>query len=756
MVLRRLAVEHFQCFTRRTLLGPLDERINILHGPNGSGKSTLLRALVKTLFESHRATGKQVESLRPRGRQLAPRAWVEFSHAGQVYRATKQFLDQPWARLERWEASAWTPLADADAAVEQVRKMLRAGERDWGIAGALWTPQGSVALPELSGDALADIRRSLGAQLSGPAGQRIEAMAEALYAQFFTSTGRVRTGRFEPEFIRLGTAVEAAREEVAEARTALVSIERSTRQIEQFRSEWSAAEKRMTGARSKLATAEKSSQAYTANEQRLRELEIERRAADAEYHRQNDLVERLRSLADRTGRLRARLVDLAVEVRQASERIEAHRQAKERATEELFQVSSAEPEVRRAETQAADAERYRQVIDDDKNRLRMEWSPEAPQTIRVKEGEPAGEHRIGAGQPFRVAGAPRIELEVEGVGKLRATGLGESVTAILEAHADWATSPPDAADLRKEATRLREEFELKIRRAQDRISAAGHELSRAESDWRWLAREQQQRQEDLAGAEAERDRLSAGSTPEERQKSLDNAALVAHGVESALKQLREEIGPVPGAGGVRGLQREAERAEQEAGRLRDRWIEEQALLRSASTAAPHERLSEAEERLAEFERAFGEEKLHAEAAKLLWETIEACRDRTLAGLSKPVEAAATTILERVADSAQPVRLTEEFEATGVGDFAVEELSGGETEQVHLAVRLALADLLAAGGRQLVVLDDVLTATDSARMERIVELLRERSARLQFLVLTCHPERYRALTEAKFFDVEKLP
>lgn len=91
----------------------------------------------------------------------------------------------------------------------------------------------------------------------------------------------------------------------------------------------------------------------------------------------------------------------------------------------------------------------------------------------------------------------------------------------------------------------------------------------------------------------------------------------------------------------------------------------------------------------------------------------------------------------------------------VGPGLVKQMSGGEREQIYLAARLALADVLARGERQLVVLDDVLTATDAGRLARVMGVLEEAAQRLQVLVLTCHPERYRGLTGANFVDLEAV-
>lgn len=68
---------------------------------------------------------------------------------------------------------------------------------------------------------------------------------------------------------------------------------------------------------------------------------------------------------------------------------------------------------------------------------------------------------------------------------------------------------------------------------------------------------------------------------------------------------------------------------------------------------------------------------------------------------------------------------------------------------------ALAEVAFPEGRQLVVLDDVFTYTDTSRLARIATLLDEAAERFQIVLLTCHPERYRGLPNAEFFDLEQL-
>jgi len=130
-----------------------------------------------------------------------------------------------------------------------------------------------------------------------------------------------------------------------------------------------------------------------------------------------------------------------------------------------------------------------------------------------------------------------------------------------------------------------------------------------------------------------------------------------------------------------------------------------------------------------------------------------------------VEKAANQLLARIC--AKPfgeIRLNSSFGAVDVlpgalvtsgAGVAVERLSGGEREQLHLCTRLALAGELARDERQLLVLDDVLTFTDNDRLARICDLLSRAAEKLQILILTCHPERFIGIESASAFDLEAM-
>ena len=73
------------------------------------------------------------------------------------------------------------------------------------------------------------------------------------------------------------------------------------------------------------------------------------------------------------------------------------------------------------------------------------------------------------------------------------------------------------------------------------------------------------------------------------------------------------------------------------------------------------------------------------------------------------------------------------------------LSAGAADQLYLAVRLAICDLVLPEGKQApIVLDDALASFDDARCAAALRWLKEEGKRRQILLFTCHSR------EAAFF------
>jgi len=212
------------------------------------------------------------------------------------------------------------------------------------------------------------------------------------------------------------------------------------------------------------------------------------------------------------------------------------------------------------------------------------------------------------------------------------------------------------------------------------------------------------------------------------------------------------------------LSEETQTSEKAHRAAEDQLLQHRGALKDLLARAPYERKVEAAEHVATIERDLEQDRLRATAVRLLFDTIQQCEEEAVSGVAEPVARRATKLLGRIAGkSTGAVTLSDALEPEAVAppeageevDLAV--LSGGEREQVHVATRLALAELLTrdAGARHLVVLDDVLTATDDQRLQRVMKMLEEMRPHAQILILTCHLERYKPLTDAHLIDIEAL-
>ena len=151
------------------------------------------------------------------------------------------------------------------------------------------------------------------------------------------------------------------------------------------------------------------------------------------------------------------------------------------------------------------------------------------------------------------------------------------------------------------------------------------------------------------------------------------------------------------------------------------------------------------------ERRHAELGLRAAALALLCRKLEAKRQATLARLQAPLQAHMQHYLQLLFPDAQlavneqlaPGQLTRR-NASGAlegGDF--EALSFGAREQLGLISRFAYADLLREAGRPtLLILDDALVHSDSARLAQMKRVIFDAAQRHQVLLFTCHPEDWR--------------
>ena len=339
------------------------------------------------------------------------------------------------------------------------------------------------------------------------------------------------------------------------------------------------------------------------------------------------------------------------------------------------------------------------------------------------------------------------------------------ISGIVADYPNWHDAPPDAEALRVEADANQRVFLAALdaaEAARDAAQAALNGASQQQGLVQVRIETADKSERSLTARLAEL--IDDGKSEGEREKELTGILLAWEAARASLEEIKArlaEFGDDPSAT-VTTLEKQLQAADDAATEALEQEKTEEGRLMHAAAQGPYSGLCRAEEEVARLKREIASEELRLAAIRLLRTTVEDSRNAALAAVAAPVELAATRTLQRIAGNRLGrVQLGEAFEPTQVLPevtdlpVSIENTSGGEREQIYLATRLALADVLTKGEHQLVVLDDVLVATDVGRLARVMRILEEAGQRLQVLILTCHPERYLGLDGAHFIDLDQI-
>ncbi len=175
-----------------------------------------------------------------------------------------------------------------------------------------------------------------------------------------------------------------------------------------------------------------------------------------------------------------------------------------------------------------------------------------------------------------------------------------------------------------------------------------------------------------------------------------------------------------------------------------------AILQTLGGQGLYSRETELEERKAEAILRRDTARSQAWCARVAHDLIEHRKQAATKAVLTPLENRLTTAFaELTGDPARKVFLDERLQVAGIGrtreeTHTFDQLSQGAKEQLLLCLRLAVAQELATDEPQVLILDDVLVNTDPVRQERVLDVLGSQAVRLQILILTCHPDRYRGV------------
>jgi DNA repair exonuclease SbcCD ATPase subunit len=336
---------------------------------------------------------------------------------------------------------------------------------------------------------------------------------------------------------------------------------------------------------------------------------------------------------------------------------------------------------------------------------------------------------------------------------------------ILAAEPLWAEQPPDLSALKDQATTRRAERAQKQAQAMAMSQETMSCRAEAERTAASASAARKANEESLAGAVAALAALeSDGKSLSERNHELSNRRREYESAEESLQKIDADLGALPADAPNRlnAINDRISELESVIQRVREAYKEDEAAARALLQHGPYTNLALAEERVKQLKDDEAAETLRLDAIRRLKGVVDEAKAKVLAGIAEPVEARSTDILERIVGRPfAQIQLGDGMELKSVRPEGcqqtawIEHMSAGEKEQIYFATRLALAEVLSEGERQVLVLDDPLVNTDPERLPRVLELIREKSDRLQFVILSCHPERYVDLPGRVVCHMEKL-
>ena len=488
MIIEQLTLGHWRgyrdphCFR----FGP---GLNLLLGNNEAGKSTLFEALACLLFDSHTGRRRELAALQPVGTSLAPAAELVFSTGGRRYKVAKQFLEHPQSRLWVARDGGWELEHEGDQADERLRAVL-GGQRSTrvlrpehrGLAQALWYLQRDEPLPAETWDEA--VRQGLSGLVAtvseSPAERRLAEALERSFAEYYTPTGRIRTGSelatagaeittLEQELQQLrdqAAAVDQLRTELedlaARHRDKAAELERHRAQLPQLAAqaeaaaqgeqEFAALDQRLEGLRGEAAKSSgvldrvrhRSAQIQEKAEKRAdaqretEDLEEQRgrKKSEEERHRRQwkeELEPELQQVEGQIARLTA-LERLLTQQREETnleqeERRQAHLtreiEAQGKALAELLAPSDREwGEFTKLQRELDDAQAQRRVA-----AIRVSFEPDDPQAM--VRSEPETERVPGVDHPEFLVSRPTT-FRLPGFGRVAVRGGGESLAELDE------------------------------------------------------------------------------------------------------------------------------------------------------------------------------------------------------------------------------------------------------------------------------------------------------------------------------------
>lgn len=371
-------------------------------------------------------------------------------------------------------------------------------------------------------------------------------------------------------------------------------------------------------------------------------------------------------------------------------------------------------------------------------------------------------------QRFLVADLARLEADSHEASLLACVAAGEEATRRAQTAAAQVNRelPATLAETR----RARDEIEEACERAAREEQAAKAAQESARRQVERLEAACGRAREDAQGAQdGIRDAEIRLATLEEQQGSDETRAVRERDLRGRLDQVvaqavvvqagLDALQPALLDADITRLQGAVERASEAMARAETARAMAQGMLTLNGSTDPRAELEDAQARVEQATVRARELRAQAEAIRYLAQEAEALQRATAQRFVEPLSAKAEGYLACLFGPGVRVRLDWNPEqqafamlrvdrsAGGQGVFEFAALSGGTREQVGIAMRLAMAEVLAAAhdGCLPVVLDDAFANADPVRVQALQRMLYLAADRgLQVIVLSCTPADYRTL------------
>jgi recombinational DNA repair ATPase RecF len=170
----------------------------------------------------------------------------------------------------------------------------------------------------------------------------------------------------------------------------------------------------------------------------------------------------------------------------------------------------------------------------------------------------------------------------------------------------------------------------------------------------------------------------------------------------------------------------------------------------------YESLETAEREYEESEREANKLDRRAEAANLLWKTLNHYRDETRKAYVQPLKDRIEKLGEIVFGSSFEIEVDDEWKLISRTldgkTIPFDSLSVGAREQLGIIARLAAAQIVAKQGGVPLIIDDALGYSDPSRLESMGAVIARAGQDCQILLMTCSPGRFTHVGNAKLVKI----